>query len=392
MIPAAQPTLFLIADISGYTGYLADVELEHAQDILADLIGAVVTALRPSFRLAKLEGDAAFTFATVERVDGSMLLDTIERCYFGFRRRRRDVRQATSCECNACVRIPDLDLKFVVHHGVSIHQKVAGRQELLGSDVIVAHRLLKNEVVERLGIRAYALISQQCIDASDIDPAALGMHPQTETYDRIGDVPAWVHDLERRWEQEEARGRVRVAAEDAVLIVSVPTRVPPQVAWEFLTTPGQRMTWQPWVTQVTIEGATGGRRGPGSANHCMHGKDAVVEEILDWRPYDYVTDRTILDTPSGPVRALHTIELEPGPAGTIVHFRFAAPKTKRERALMEHIGPAYGEALRSGLPSLVAQLEARLAARGADGSPEPELARPRPDGPLAGIQPLLIVG
>ena len=81
-----------------------------------------------------------------------MLLDTIERCYFGFRRRRRDVRQATSCECNACARIPDLDLKFVVHHGVAIHQKVAGREELLGSDVIVVHRLLKNDVVEQLGI------------------------------------------------------------------------------------------------------------------------------------------------------------------------------------------------------------------------------------------------
>ena len=42
MLSAARPTCFLIADISGYTGYLADVELDHAQDILADLIGAVV--------------------------------------------------------------------------------------------------------------------------------------------------------------------------------------------------------------------------------------------------------------------------------------------------------------------------------------------------------------
>ena len=109
MLGTPQATCFLIADISGYTGYLADVELDHAQDILADLVGAVVSALRPNFRLAKLEGDAAFTYMTAETVDGTMLLDTIERCYFGFRRRRRDVRQATSCECNACVRIPDLD-------------------------------------------------------------------------------------------------------------------------------------------------------------------------------------------------------------------------------------------------------------------------------------------
>jgi len=392
MLSAAQPTCFLIADISGYTGYLADVELDHAQDILADLIGAVVTALRPNFRLAKLEGDAAFTFAALERIDGSMLLDTIERCYFGFRRRRRDVRQATSCECNACTRIPDLDLKFVVHHGAAIQQTVAGRQELLGSDVIVAHRLLKNEVVEQLGVHAYALISQQCIDVADIDPAALGMRQHTETYDRIGDVPGWVYDLERRWQEEEARGRVLVSPEQSVVTVSVPTKVPPQVAWEFLTKPGQRMTWQPWVTEVAIKGATGGRRGPGSANHCMHGKDAVVEEILDWRPYDYVTDRTVIDTPSGPVKLLHTIELEPDTEGTTIHMRFAAPKTRREKELMRHIGPAYADALRANLPSLVAQLDAALAARAAGRAPEPDLEKPKPDGILAGLQPLRMIG
>jgi uncharacterized protein YndB with AHSA1/START domain len=328
---------------------------------------------------------------TTETIDGSMLLDTIERCYFGFRRRRRDVRQATSCDCNACVRIPDLDLKFVVHFGSAILQKVAGRQELLGSDVIVAHRLLKNDVVERLHMDAYALISQACVDASDIEPSALGMRPHTETYDRIGDVPCWAHDLERRWQEEEARGRVRVLPEDAILDLAIPTHVPPQVAWRFLTKPGQRMSWQPWVTEVSIKGATGGRRGPGSANHCMHGKDAVIEEILDWRPYDYVTDRTILGTPGGPVKVLHTIELEPTPTGTIVHLRYAAPRTKREQALMEQLGSDYGAALESAIPALLEQLDAELAAREADRGPEPELATPKPDGPLAGLPPLLMV-
>jgi uncharacterized protein YndB with AHSA1/START domain len=381
----------LIADISGYTGYLADVELDHAQDILADLVGAVVTALRPNFRLAKLEGDAAFTFMTAETIDGSMLLDTIERCYFGFRRRRRDVRQATACDCNACVRIPDLDLKFVVHHGEAIIQRVAGRQELLGSDVIVVHRLLKNDVVGNLGIGAYALITQRCLDATEIDPVALGMREHAEAYDRIGEVRGWVHDLERRWGEEEARGRVFVTPDESILTVSVPTTVPPQVAWEFLTKPGQRMSWQPWVTEVAIRGATGGRRGVGSSNHCMHGADAVIEEILDWRPYDYVTDRTILDTPGGPVKVLHTIELEPVSSGTVIHLRFAAPKSKREKALMEHIGPAYGAALQSGVPTLVALLDAEMAARDLDRGPEPDLAGPRSDGPLSGLPPLAIV-
>ena len=166
---ATESACLLIADISGYTDYLGGVELDHAQDILADLIGTIVTALRPAFRLAKLEGDAAFTFAITEKLDGSLLLDTIERCYFGFRRRRRDVRQATSCECNACMRIPDLNLKFVVHQGTILRQRVAGHDELLGPDVIVVHRLLKNDVTASMGLDAYALFSQQCIDAMDVE-------------------------------------------------------------------------------------------------------------------------------------------------------------------------------------------------------------------------------
>ena len=61
-----EASCLLIADISGYTSYLAGVELDHAQDILADLMGTVVTSLRPTFRLAKLEGDAAFTIAPAD--------------------------------------------------------------------------------------------------------------------------------------------------------------------------------------------------------------------------------------------------------------------------------------------------------------------------------------
>jgi uncharacterized protein YndB with AHSA1/START domain len=361
MLSAAQPTCFLIADISGYTNYLAGVELDHAQDILADLIGTVVTALRPNFRLAKLEGDAAFTFAPAEKVDGSMLLDTIERCYFGFRRRRRDVRQATSCECNACVRIPDLNLKFVVHHGQAIRQKVAGREELLGSDVIVVHRLLKNDVVEKLGVPAYALITQACIDAAGLDPAANGMREITETYEIIGEVKGWVHDLELRWQEEESRKRVYVPAAESSFTVSIPTNAPPQVVWEFLTTPGRRRSWQAGVTDVLEVQTRGGRRCVGGTNHCMHGKDAVIEEVLDWRPYDYLSDRSTMGTPLGPVTMLSTLELEPTTSGTIVHFRFAAPKTARERAIMTEMGPTFQAIFAQTHRQLVANLDAEIA-------------------------------
>jgi hypothetical protein len=385
-----ESACLVIADISGYTSYLAGVELDHAQDILADLIGTVVTSLRPAFKLAKLEGDAAFVVASPDNVDGSLLLDVLERCYFGFRRRRRDVRQATSCECNACMRIPDLNLKFVAHVGLIGRQRMAGLEELVGSDVIVVHRLLKNTVVEETGVAAYALLSQACVDAMKIDAAALDMRPHLETYEHLGEVHGWIHDLERRWQEEEQRKRVFIAPADASFSVAIPTHAPPQVAWEFLTTPGRRAAWQSGVTDVIVE-AKGNRRGVGATNHCMHGADAVVEEILDWRPYDYWSDRSTLNTPGGQVKFLGTRELEPTADGTIVHFRFAPPKTAREKAIMQAMWPYFEGVFAESSRSLIAQLDAALAARRADGDDEPPLPAPKPDGILAGVQPIVMM-
>jgi uncharacterized protein YndB with AHSA1/START domain len=381
-----EPVCLLIADISGYTRYLAGVELDHSQDILADLIGTVVTALRPTFRLAKLEGDAAFVFAPAAKLDGSLLLDTIERCYFGFRRRRRDVRQASSCTCNACVRIPDLNLKFVVHDGLALRHRIAGREELLGSDVIVVHRLLKNEVVERLGINAYALFSQASVDAVAIEPAALGMQPLTETYEHFGEVGTWVHDLERCWQEEEARQRVFVTPAESWFTVSVNTTAPPQLAWEFLTAPGRRPSWQVGVTEVVLVDGPGNRRAVGATNHCVHGADGgVTEEILDWRPYDYLSDRGTHETPAGPVKMLETIELEPTATGTTIHFRYGKPRTAKERAIMLSLEPMYRGVFAARMTRLGDQLDAEIAARVAEQAEEPQLPAPTGDGVLANL-------
>ena len=377
---ATESACLLLTDISGYTGYLAGVELDHAQDILADLMNTIVRALRPAFRLAKLEGDAAFMYAIAEELDGSLLLDTIERCYFGFRRRRRDVRQMTSCQCNACVRIPELNLKFVVHHGMILRQRVAGQDELLGADVILVHRLLKNDVIASTGIEAYALFSQQCVDVTDVDVSALGMRAYSEAYEHIGAVSVWVHDLGRRWQEEESRTRLIVDKRQAVYQLDTPSSAPPQVAWEFVTTPGRRIAWQLGVTGVEVI-ATGNRRGVGATNHCMHGKSAVVEEILDWRPYDYFTYRGTLPTPMGSVRFLATTEFEPTPGGTILHQRFAAPKTPKERAIMEQMLPRIAEAVRTSTTHLTELLDEELERRGRDTMEEPSLPRARPDGP-----------
>ena len=104
-------------------------------------------------------------------------------------------RQASgrTCTCDACARIDALGLKFVLHHGDYVVQRIAGREELAGPDVIVAHRLLKNHARDLVGERPYALLSDATLAALDVP--ADGMLPAMEAYDDMPPVPVHVLPL-----------------------------------------------------------------------------------------------------------------------------------------------------------------------------------------------------
>ena len=69
------------------------------------------------------------------------------RCYRAglFRVPKPPARHQASLglRCEACAAMGDLDFKFVAHHGEMVKQKMGGREELAGRDVIVVHRLLE---------------------------------------------------------------------------------------------------------------------------------------------------------------------------------------------------------------------------------------------------------
>ncbi len=102
-------------------------------------------------------GNAVFVYRLESPPDAAVSLDAVEQTYFAFRRHMRDVIAATTCECNACRRMPQLDLKFIAHFGSFIVDRVGMLNKLTGTDVVIVHRLLKNHVVEGLGLRAYAM-------------------------------------------------------------------------------------------------------------------------------------------------------------------------------------------------------------------------------------------
>jgi hypothetical protein len=217
MLPKPEPACLVIADISGYTGYLAGVELDHAQDILADLIDTIVGALRPPFQLSKLEGDAAFVYLAAPELDASLLQDTIEGAYFAFRRRLRDIKQASICECDACRLIPTLDLKFVAHCGQIAKQIMSGQEELIGRDVILIHRLLKNNVEAKLGRHAYVLYTDAFAQRTGMKPQAQSLTEHHETVEIIGDVRCWLRDLEASGSRSPPPTRLQASSSTLML-------------------------------------------------------------------------------------------------------------------------------------------------------------------------------
>jgi hypothetical protein len=186
----------LLADISGYTGFLQGVDEAHqeladadeppiAYVVMSSLLDTIVGALEPMFQLAKLEGDAVFATAVDAALDGDDLLDHIDGIYRAFREQLGSAEANWICQCSACVRVKELDLKFIVHHGRWISQSIGGQAEVAGPDVNLVHRLLKNHARDVVGAAPYVLLTQAVIDARAIPTA--GMADGEESYE---DVPA----------------------------------------------------------------------------------------------------------------------------------------------------------------------------------------------------------
>ncbi len=64
-----QTGYLLIADITGYTGYLTRSELEHANPIIRSLLEAIVGELKDPMKLRGLEGDAGIRSYALFSVD-----------------------------------------------------------------------------------------------------------------------------------------------------------------------------------------------------------------------------------------------------------------------------------------------------------------------------------
>lgn len=343
-----KTSFFVIADISGYTKFMAETPIEHAKGILETLFGDLLPAIRTPLMISGLQGDAVFAYAfETDVMTKQFILDFSEQLYCVFARSKEKILINTNCPCDACSNVGDLELKVVVHHGDCVIQNTGGREELAGQDVITAFRLLKNKVKETTGMNAYTLISCDALKAMDLVEYFDKSEFHTEMIEHIGEVEYVVRDMRAAWERRRSSKRTFVELEDDLLLEEwiIPLPVSPDVAFTICTRPDFRGEWI-GADKVDMLNTNKGKIEPGTMYHCHHGDAIFPFEIVDWNPGDYVTGKYAL--PKG-LSMLETMELIEVGEGTMVKIRYTkatSPKFmarlsagKINKQLLSIIGP-----------------------------------------------------
>jgi len=320
-----QTGFFVLADITGYTAYMAKSELEHAQGIMKELFGALLDNLESPLRLSNIQGDAILAYAADPVVvSGQTLLEAIEHIYFAFAKTLEHMVRNTTCPCQACANISELDLKLIVHHGEFASQSLAGREEISGSAVIHVHRLAKNSVSAATGIKAYCLLTDEAVAELGLTDYFADAPRHRESYEHIGEIECVVYDMDTVWQARRDEYRATIDSDEKLWcdVIEVDLPVGPAAAWPYIADGEQRLRWVNGATAVTLLNTQAGRVSNGTEVHCAHGDQVFPFTVIDWQPHQCLMYR--MPMPRGcSIKWSHV--LTPTPDGCRLTMKLTAP-------------------------------------------------------------------
>jgi len=301
-----QEGALVLADISGYSKFIAQTEVEHSWSILHELLDTMVRSVQGRMDVSQVEGDAILFISGLSTAE---VIAALEETFVAFHRRLRDMQAVTTCPCDACANIGILKLKFVVHHGRFSRQRLGNVEQLHGTDVIVAHRLLKNSVHSK----EYLLVTDAVLDRLPADARAT-FHPHTEEFD-LGAISGGYREIRHLWDEAEAAERKRVEPNEAFLNSEVTVNAPLAVVFKRMLEPNVMQRYLFSDDVEVIEGARG--EDLGSEFHCHHGGTTVTMRVVsvehekeltlitDNPPQGYITTR-LTDAGAGRTRIVRS--------------------------------------------------------------------------------------
>ncbi|MGB8191953.1 MAG: DUF2652 domain-containing protein [Chitinophagaceae bacterium] len=138
--------LLFIPDISGFTQFVNQTEIEHSRVIIQELLELLINANQLGLEVSEIEGDAILFYRFGNSPDLQEIYRQVEKMFRDFHRHLIAYEHRRFCQCDACKTAIDLTLKVITHYGEFTGYNVKNFSKLIGKDIIVAHQLLKNEI------------------------------------------------------------------------------------------------------------------------------------------------------------------------------------------------------------------------------------------------------
>lgn len=178
-------SLLFIPDITGFTEFVNNTEIEHSQHIISELLEKIIDSNEISLEVSEIEGDAVLFYKTNDVPDLGQVYQQAKKMFLEFHSHLKLYDSHRICQCGACSSASRLSLKFIVHSAEIGFTTIKNNKKPFGSDIVLLHKLLKNSV----NYGEYILLTHQYLDEREEEVkqlSQLNFEDGVSDYESIG--------------------------------------------------------------------------------------------------------------------------------------------------------------------------------------------------------------
>lgn len=248
-----QQAFLFMPDISGFTKFIGETEIEHSSHIIQELLEIITNENKLNMELMEIEGDAVFFFRFGKPPSVDEIIGQAKNIFEKFHQHLLQYETRRICQCGACRTANNLTLKFIIHTGSVGSYYVRSQHKLIGKDIIILHRLLKNKIPGN----EYLLFTKPFFEALNnkiLNSLQLSMADESEEFDGI--IVSYKYLQIKHWlngiEAPEEDSLSKLANMVPVITASAIINLPADIIFSYIADLSKRPEWMNSVRIIEL--------------------------------------------------------------------------------------------------------------------------------------------
>ncbi len=176
-------------DITGFTRFMAETDIEFSRKIIPSLLRNIVNSNTLNLKVGEIEGDAILFFRFGPLPSLKELGEQCINFYLNFNKHLESLEKEFPDDFERYISPSKLSLKIILHAAEITSTNIEGTIKLIGEDMVVVHKLLKNTVKEP----EYILLTEKLLSNYTEDEILKTFHWFTlekseDEYEYIGSI------------------------------------------------------------------------------------------------------------------------------------------------------------------------------------------------------------